>query len=103
MVAEVGLFLPTNTAQLELRTCCCSAESELEAAIEAAKERMYAATDRQLKLQYWRVMCRLMDQRTPERQQFLKRLEQMQSPPSRSTRIEQASVERRRAAAGGVP
>jgi hypothetical protein len=50
-----------------------AAEEQLELAIEAARERMCAAPDRTLKMQYWREMCRLIDQRTPERRRFMER------------------------------
>lgn len=49
-------------------------ESQLEAAISAAKERMCAAPDRTLKMQYWREMCALIDQRTPHRVRFMERV-----------------------------
>lgn len=51
----------------------CS-EEELEAHIEAAKQRMCEAPDRTLKMQYWREMCRLIDQRTPARRRFMERV-----------------------------
>ena len=65
------------------------AEQQLEHAIEAAKQRMCAAEDRQLKLQYWREMCRLID----------RKLEL--SPPSTSARRAKASAECSGNAAGG--
>lgn len=51
-----------------------SSEEQLERDIEAAKQRMCAAEDRTLKLQYWREMCRLIDQRTPHRVRFMERM-----------------------------
>jgi hypothetical protein len=35
---------------------------------------MCAAPDRTLKMQCWREMCRLIDQRTPERMRFMARV-----------------------------
>lgn len=49
-------------------------ESQLEIAIEAAKQRMCAAPARQDKLTHWREMCRLMEQRTPHRVRFMSRM-----------------------------
>jgi hypothetical protein len=48
-------------------------EQQLESAISAAMARMCAAPERTLKMQYWREMCRLIDQRTPERRRFMER------------------------------
>lgn len=53
-------------------------EYALELAISAASDRMCAAEDRALKLQYWREMCRLIDQRTPARRRFMARLRGLQ-------------------------
>jgi hypothetical protein len=49
-------------------------EADLEAAITAAMDRMCAAPDRTLKMQYWREMCRLIDMRTPSRRRFMERI-----------------------------
>jgi hypothetical protein len=78
-------------------------ETDLEHAIEAAKQRMCAATDWDEKLVRWREWVRLMDQRSIHMQRFLKRLAEMNSPPSTSARIAQASAECSGNAAGGAP
>lgn len=49
-------------------------ESQLEAAISAAKDRMCAAPTREGKLEHWREMVRLIDQRTPHRVRFMQRM-----------------------------
>jgi hypothetical protein len=51
-----------------------SAEQQLEAAIQAASDRMCAAPERADKLRHWREMVRLMEQRTPERVRFMERV-----------------------------
>ena len=51
-----------------------SSEAELEQQIEAAKQRMCAAPDRDGKLRHWREMCRLIDLRTPSRRRFMARV-----------------------------
>jgi hypothetical protein len=51
------------------------AEEQLERQIEAARQRMCAAPDRTLKMQYWREMCGLIDQRTPSRRRFMERVQ----------------------------
>ena len=51
-----------------------SSEAELEQQIEAAKQRMCAAPDRDGKLRHWREMCRLIDLRTPSRRRFMERV-----------------------------
>lgn len=50
------------------------AERLLEQQIEAAKQRMCAAPERDEKLRHWREMCRLIDQRTPSRVRFMERI-----------------------------
>jgi hypothetical protein len=76
-------------------------ETDLEHAIKAAKQRMCDAPDRDGKMQHWREMCALIDKRTPWRRRFLQRLEAMNTPPSTSARIAQASAARSGNAAGG--
>jgi hypothetical protein len=49
-------------------------EEQLEQQIEAAKQRMCDAPDRDGKMREWREMCRLIDQRTPERRRFMARV-----------------------------
>jgi hypothetical protein len=49
-------------------------EAELEAAIEAAKQRMCEAPEREGKLRYWREMCRLIDKRSIHYVRFLERM-----------------------------
>jgi hypothetical protein len=49
-------------------------ETDLEAAIKAASDRMCAAPDREGKMQHWREMCRLIDLRTPHRVRFMERM-----------------------------
>lgn len=49
-------------------------ESQLEAEIEAAKQRMCAAPERDEKLTHWREMVRLIDQRSPHRVRFMERI-----------------------------
>jgi hypothetical protein len=49
-------------------------EQQLERDIDAAMARMCAAPDRTLKMQYWREMCGLIDQRTPSRRRFMARI-----------------------------
>lgn len=78
-------------------------DADLEAAIEAAKQRLYAATTWNEKLVRWREWVRLIDQRSVHRARFLARMEQMQSPPSTSLGKAQATGECRGNAAGGVP
>lgn len=51
-----------------------ASEEALELAIEAAKQRMCSAPERQEKMRHWREMCRLIDQRTPSRRRFMERM-----------------------------
>lgn len=53
---------------------CKSDEAQLEVAIEAAKQRLCAAPDYDEKLLHWREMVRLIDQRSPQRRQFMARV-----------------------------
>lgn len=76
-------------------------EELLEAAIVVASARMCAAPTRAEKLEAWRELCVLIDQRTPSRRRFNARMREIQSPPSEPTRIAQASVGCRGNAAGG--
>lgn len=46
----------------------------LETAIEVAKQRLCEAPTRAEKLDAWREMCRLIDQRTPARVRFMERM-----------------------------
>lgn len=46
----------------------------LESAIEVAKQRMCESATRAEKMDAWREMCRLIDQRTPSRRRFMERM-----------------------------
>lgn len=59
---------PCNSAPAQIYD-----EQQLEAAISTAMARMCAATTRDEKMQYWREMCALIDQRTPSRRRFMAR------------------------------
>ena len=82
MSARAGNFCSSNpTSNTSAQTKCEPhkfssplSESQLEAAIEAAKQRMCAAPTRDGKLEHWREMCRLIDQRTPHRVRFMERM-----------------------------
>jgi hypothetical protein len=54
-------------------------ETDLEHAIKAASDRMLAAPDRDAKMQHWREMCRLIDQRTPHRVRFMERMRSLKT------------------------
>jgi hypothetical protein len=51
-----------------------SSEEQLEQKIEAAKQQMCSAPEREEKLRHWREMCRLIDLRTPARVRFMERV-----------------------------
>jgi hypothetical protein len=65
--------LGNTQAQTQRQAGEFSSEAQIEHAISDAMARMCAAPDRTLKMQYWREMCRLIDQRTPARVRFLER------------------------------
>ena len=50
-------------------------EALLETAIEVARQRLCEAPTRAEKLDAWREMCRLIDQRTPGRRRFMERMQ----------------------------
>lgn len=60
------LFSPRFAGFTSMSALLAFADAALEREIEAAKERMCAATTREEKLTHWREMVRLIDQRTPE-------------------------------------
>jgi len=66
----------TTATRSDAPTGCTpyTSEADLELAISAAMQRMCAAPDRTLKMQYWREMCGLIDQRTPGRRRFMERM-----------------------------
>ena len=68
-VDTVNTSAPTQREPQPFRS-----EEELETAIEAAKQRMCAAPERDEKLRHWREMCRLIDQRSPHRIRFMERM-----------------------------
>ena len=52
---------------------CTDSEAELEAAIAAAYQRLINAPTWEEKLERWREMVKLIDQRTPARVRFMER------------------------------
>lgn len=63
-----------SPAQTERPLPSFRSEEELERHINAALQRMCAAPDRALKMQRWRELCALIDQRTPARRRFMARI-----------------------------
>jgi hypothetical protein len=71
----VSVLATENSGGARLSVCKNDALSEpqLEAQIEAAMQRMCTVSDRAEKMRHWRELCRLIDERTPERRRFMAR------------------------------